>query len=75
MCCMQAKEIAEKLRSRLIMFFYLRVISFRMHESDTARAKEFGNLLLMTVGHLLPQRFKQTYKWAPKVTNISHINK
>ena len=45
-----------------------------MHGRDTATEKEFDALLQMTLEHILTQKFKQSSKWAAKITNISkHI--
>lgn len=45
---------------------YLHVISFKMHERDTATGKQLDTLLQMTVEHVLMQRFKQSTAWTAK---------
>ena len=40
-----------------------------MHERDTTTEKEFDAVLQMTLEHVLTQRFRQSTKRRPKVTN------
>ena len=50
---------------------FIFMLSYRMHERETATEKEFDIISEMSLDCVLGQRFEQTTKWTAKVTNIN----
>lgn len=66
--CMYVKEIAEKSLCRLLVLFII-VLFYLEYMKETATEKKFYTILQMSLGWVLPQRFKQR---SARVTNTSN---
>ena len=54
---------------------FIFMLSYRMHERETATEKEFDIISEMSLDCVLGQRFEQTTKWTAKVLTLASTYK